>query len=137
VFSRGAADQTHVAHRLFIFAGTESTGGRDLAQVVAIRKVYPEGFPADKRMGKIYGVRDRIGIRRIHCDEFISFPEFQFATNTEVGSWTALFSYSRLTDRFNERSCAAVEDRQFKVIQFDDRIINPATDKSGKNVLGG
>src|SRR5579872_99490 len=137
VLSRCPADQSHIAHLLLILSRAEGASRRDLAKVISVSQLHAEGFLADKPMRKINGVRDRIGFRRIHRNKFVAFVEFQRMANAKIGSRTPLLSNSRLLNQFHERPSAAIQDRQFKVIQFDDGIINASSDESRKQMLGG
>src|SRR5271154_2736599 len=137
VFPGSSADQTHVTHRLLIFAGSEGAGGSDLAQIIAILQLDLKGFPANERMRKVDGVGNRIRTGGINCDEFVSFPQLQFPANSQVSSRTTLLADSRLLDQFHEWPRAAIQDGKLEVIQLDDRVVDASSDESGEQMFGG
>src|SRR5215472_14105531 len=137
IVARGAANQTHIAHGLLILTRTECAGSRDVFEIASVRQLDLECFFSNEGMGKIDRIRDRVGIGGVDGDEFVALAHFQAAANLQIFTRPSLFSDPNLLNHLDEWFGAAVQNRQFKIIEFDDGIVDSCSDKSRKHVFGG
>src|SRR5438105_15399651 len=57
--------------------------------------------------------------------------------DSNVRSWPSLLANPSLANEFHKGPRAAVEDREFQIVEFDDRIVNPHSNQRGEQVFGG
>src|SRR5579859_157925 len=136
IFFIGPSDQAHVAQRNFILKKAEGARRGDLAQIRAAGELDFKSLLADG-LGEIDRVRDRISIRWIYSDELFSIAHLHFLADSQVGAAAALLADARVLDHADKRLGAAIQNRQFKIVQFNDGIINARTHEGGKQVFGG
>src|SRR5581483_1239577 len=115
----------------------EGAGRGYLPQVISVGKIDFEGFPSDQRVWEVHCVRHRISVRGIYRDEFIALPQLQGPEDFEVLARTPLLTDTHPMDGFHERASAAVENREFEIIQFHDRIVDPRAHKCREQMLRG
>src|ERR1700733_9621414 len=130
VVSRSSADQSHIAHLLLVLPRTKGTRRGDLAEVIAVGKLYAKHLLADEWMRKINGVRNRISLRRIDRDKLVAFVQLERMTDAKISPRTPLLSNSGLLNQFDKRPSAAIQDGQFEVVQLDDGVIDTSSGKS-------
>src|SRR6266853_3117680 len=88
-------------------------------------------------MRKINAVRNRVRVRRIDGNEFVSVTQFELAANLQILARAALFANARFLNHLHERARTAVQNWQFQVIQFNHRVINAGANECREQVLGG
>ncbi len=141
-----AADETHVAEHGFVFFEAEGAGWGDEVGVGSGFEVAGEGIAADG-FGEVDGVVDGVafggpGLReRIDADEFLSaggvLANFDGLEDAEVFAFAALAFEAGGEDGGDVREGAAVEDRDFEVIDFDDDVIDAEADEGRQEMFGG
>ena len=75
-------------------------------------------------------------VRRIDRDELVTLAHFQLAADSQIGPRSALLANAGLVYGFDKRQGAAIQDGKLKVVEFDDGVVDPATDQRGKKVFG-
>src|SRR5947209_5121092 len=123
ILFRCAADQTHVAQCALIAKKSERPRWGDLRFVRVSGEIKIETLQAD-RARKVDGVGDRILIRRINSKEFVGFSDLNRLTNLPVHSLAALAFDPDAMNRVKKWLSAAVEYRQFELIELDDRVVD-------------
>jgi hypothetical protein len=135
-----AADEAHVAEHGFIFFEAEGAGGGDEVGVGAGFEVAGKGIAADG-FGEVDGVVDGVAVAGIDADELVAgggrFADFDGLEDAEVFAFAALAFEAGGEDGWDVGEGAAVEDRDFEVVDFDDDVIDAEADESREEVLGG
>jgi DNA-binding MarR family transcriptional regulator len=137
ILGRSAADQPLLPHGIGFMQKSESARRRDLLQITAIGQAHAEALLANERVRKVDRIRNRIDICRIHGDELIALTQLDFAHDPEVGACFALFPNAGLLNHFDKRTGAAIQNRQFEIVQLDDGVVDADADKGREQVLGG
>src|SRR5438552_13708507 len=119
IFRRSTANQSLLAHGVGFMQKAKSARRCNLPNVVSIGQVDRESLLTDKGVGKVDGVRNRIALGRVHGNELVAFPQFQFAPNPEVRSGAPLLANSCFADGINKWPGAAIQNRQLKIIELD------------------
>src|ERR1035438_9727490 len=96
----------------------------NLLQVAAVGQPHAETLLANQGMRKVDGIGNRIGFRRIYRNKLVALAQLDLAQDPEILARLALFSDACLLNHFDKRPGAAVEDRQFKIVELDDRIVD-------------
>src|SRR5437870_3615940 len=123
ILFRGAADQTHVAQCALIAEKSERPRWGDLRFVPVSCEIKIETLQAD-RARKVDGVGNRILICRIDSKELVSLSNLNRLANLPVHSLAALAFDPDAMNRVKKRLSAAVEYRQFELIELDDRVVD-------------
>ena len=137
IVGRSAADKALLAEHVGFVNEAERTGGRNVFQVVSVGEVDAEFLLADHRVREVDGVGNRIGVGGINRNEFVAFPQFEFASDPEIGSLTALLADSGAVNHLDERTRAAIEYRQLEIVEFHDCVVDTGADEGGEQVFGG
>ncbi len=135
-----AADEAHVAEHGFVFAEAEGAGGGDEVGVGTGFEVADEGIVADG-FGKVDGVVDRVAVAGVDADELLAagrgFADFDGFEDADVLTLAALALEAGGEDGGDVGQGAAVEDGDFEVVDFDDKVIDAEADKGREEVLDG
>ena len=131
-----AADEAHVAQHLLVFLKAESARRGDLRGVVSCSEVDGETLAANRR-GEIDLVGNAVAPARIDADELIAFADFDSLADAEVFAAAALCLEADVTEGFDIGERTAVEDGELEVVNFDDDVVDAASDEGRKQVLGG
>jgi len=72
----------------------------------------------------------------IDSDKFVTFAKFKFAKDSQISALAPLLADASFLDELNEWQSAAIENGEFQVVQFDDRVVDTSPKKGGKQMLG-
>ena len=136
VLFRRAADQTHVAQHLLIFAKSEGTRGGNLGAVRSGSQVNGECLAADG-VGEMDVVGDAVAFAGIDGDELAVLPDFHTLQYAQILPPAPLAADAYLGESFHVREGAPVEDRQLQIVQLNDDVVDAHADEGGKKMLGG
>ena len=134
----GAADEAHVAEHGFVFAEAEGAGGGDEVGVGAGVEVAEEARGADGR-GEVDTVVDLVAGAGVDADElgavFAVFRDFDGLEDAQVLAAASLGFEAGAEEGFDVGEGGAVEDGNFKVVEFDDDVVDAVTDEGGEQVF--
>src|SRR5579871_416170 len=137
ILARCPSDQSHIPHRLLILARSKRASRRDVAQVAPVAERDLEGFFPDQRMREVDRVGDGITIAWVDGDELVSLAHLHLAANLQILPRSPLLPDSCLENHLDEGLRAAIEDREFKIIEFHDGIVDANPDKRREKMFGG
>ena len=135
-FFGGAADETHVAEFLFVFAPAEGAGWSDFALVVAGGEVDGVSLTADGG-GEVDLVGDGVAVSGIDADEFVAFAHFDTLEDAEIFAAAALALQPNVAEGLGVGQSAAIEDGQLEIVQFHHDIVDAGAEQGGEQMLGG
>src|ERR1035437_1009584 len=116
---------------------SESARGRNLFQEAAVCQPHAKTLLANEGVRKVDGIRNRIGVCRIYGNEFIALAQLDLAHDPQISARFALSSNPCLLNHFNKWTGAAIQNRQLKIVQLDDGIVDADAGKRREQVLGG
>src|SRR5262249_16675575 len=125
VFQRPTSDQTTGLKLLHLMVETECSRRRDEVRIIRTGKSNVDALPPDQRMGKIDIILKREVVGRVDADRLIAIMEHKLLRNPDVLSPPVLFVNSGASDSFGKRQSTAIEDRNFEIVEFNVRIIDP------------
>jgi hypothetical protein len=135
-----SADEAHIAKHGLVFLEAKGAGGGDEVGVGSGFEVAGEGIAADG-FGEVDGVVDGVAVAGVEADELVAlgggFLDFDGLEDADVLTLAALALEAVGEDGGDVRKGAAVEDRDFEVIDFDDDVVDAEADECGEEVLGG
>ena len=136
VLRAGAADEAHVAETLLIGFVAEGASCSDEG-AVGFRSEVDAGLLAADGRGEVDGVVDAVAMAGVDADELVALADFNRLEHADVLAAAALGVDACALNGFNVGQCAAVEDGQLEVVEFDDDIVDAHTNEGGEQVLGG
>src|SRR3954469_2301232 len=90
-------------------------------------------------MWKIDGVRYAVAVvlHRIDTNELAAFTYFQLFADAHVAALATLLLQSNALHHIHEGLRAAIENGQFKIVEFDDRFIHAGADERREKMFSG
>ena len=108
-----------------------------MLQITAVGKLHRKRLATNRWMGKINRVGSGITLRRINGDKFSAVRKLNRLLHSQVGPPPPLPPQARALNHLNERLRAAIQNRQFQVVEFDDRIVHAYSHQGREQVLRG
>src|ERR1035441_4995732 len=136
ILHRRPPNQSLLSHGIGFMQKSESPRRRNLLQITAIRQPHAEALLANEWVRKVDRIRNRIGVCRIHGNEFIALAQFDLPHDPEISARFALSPNPRLLNHFYKRTGAAIQNGQLKIVQLDDGIVDADAGKRREQVLG-
>src|SRR6185503_4206879 len=87
--------------------------------------------------GEVNGVLNAVAGTRIESDEFVALANFDGAENFDRFALSALCFDPRVAKGLNVRKSAAVKNREFEIVEFDDDVVDAHTDQRTEQMLCG
>src|ERR1022692_2079110 len=137
ILHRRPADQSLLPHGIGFMQKSESARRRYFTQIAAVRQPHAEALLANEWVRKIDRIRNRINVRRIHGYEFITLAQLDLAHDSKISAGFALFANPGLLNHFHEGTGTAIQNRQFKIVQLNDGIVDADAGERREQVLGG
>ena len=137
VLERAAEREALLAHPLHFLQETEGARGRDVVDERVFRQPDSARLVAQQRMVE----RDAVGhlemVRRIDRNALVAARQRERLENLQVAprGWQPLDA--GLMNQVDERGRAAVHDRHFRGVQFDDDVVDAEADERRQQVLDG
>ena len=116
---------------------SEGARRRNLFQKTAIGQPHAESLLADEWMRKVDRIRNRIGVRWIHGNEFIALAQLDLAHDAEISARFALLPDAGLLNHLDKGTGASIQNGQLQIVQFDDGVVDADAGKRREQVLGG
>lgn len=135
-FRACAADETHVSESLLVSFIAEGACGSDLSAVGFCGEIECEAVAPDGRR-KVNGVIDAVAVAWVNANKFFAITHLDRLENAEIFAATALGADACGPDGAYKGECTAVQDGQFKVIDFNDQVVDPHPDQGRQQVFRG
>src|SRR5690348_11118320 len=124
IIERAPADETTLPKHFDFVDESERSGWGNAAFVAGLVHCESTFLFSDQRMIEGNSVSDFEFFGRINCNPLLAVHDLDWLHDFCPGFRRTLLSGARLPDELEEGQGAAVHNRNFKVVNFDDRIIN-------------
>src|SRR5206468_4071493 len=135
VLERSAPDQTTGLKLFHVMIKTECARRRNGFSVIRSGQLNFDTLLSDERVWKIDVILNAKGIGGVDAQRFLALPEHERLRNPDVSPAGPLREYARTSDRFRIGERTSVENRDFKVVQFDVGIVDSDTVQRRKKMF--
>ena len=76
-------------------------------------------------------------VRGINSYKLAALPQFQFVADSEISALPPLLADTGFLDQFHKRQRTAIQDWEFQVVKFHDRVVNSRANQGGEQMFRG